>query len=328
MSHVLGLHHVTAIASEPQRTVDFYAGLLGLRLVKRTVNFDDPETYHLYFGDATGGPGSIMTFFPWPGARRGRQGSGQVAVTAFAIAPEAIEFWKERLRRHGLGVEEVTVREVGAATERVLAFRDADGLLLELVAHPDAARRPAWEDAPGIPAAYAIRGFHAVTLWVREPAATERVLVDTLGFRLVHDDGDARRYAVGDGGPSALVDVRVATRVGTGVGGAGTVHHVAFAVADDAAELAVRERARAAGMQPTPVIDRQYFHSVYFREPGGILFELATLPPGFAVDEPADHLGERLMLPPQYEAHRGRIEESLPPIHLPAHDTPPGAPAV
>ena len=318
MSTILGIHHVTAIASDPQRNLDFYAGLLGLRLVKRTVNFDDPETYHLYYGDDVGNPGSIMTFFPWPGARRGRQGTGQVAVTSFSILPSAVGFWVERLVRQGVAYEGPVKRGPGGAeSEQVISFKDHDGLMIELVAHPGAEARPAWDGAPGIPREHAIHGFHAVTLWVDRGEATEKVLVDALGFRPVRDDATTRRFAVGDGGPGTLVDLRSVGGFVQGVGGAGTIHHVAFAVADDDAELAVRERVAQARLRPTPVIDRNYFRSVYFREPAGVLFELATNPPGFAIDEPVERLGERLMLPPQYEPNRAQIEAVLPRIHLP-----------
>lgn len=317
MTGILGLHHVTAIASDPQRNLDFYSGLLGLRLVKRTVNFDDPETYHLYYGDEVGTPGSIMTFFPWPGARRGRQGAGQVTVTSFSVLPSAIGFWVERLIRHNVQYTGPTKRGTGAYAETVVAFADHDGLILEIVGHQGAEARPAWGDAPGIAREHAIHGFHGVTLWVEKGEATERVLLDTLGFRALHEDGTTRRYGVGDAGPGTLVDVRVVGGVGRGAGGAGTVHHVAFAVEDDAAELAMREQVGRAHLHPTPVIDRNYFHSVYFHEPGGVLYELATNPPGFAIDEPVERLGERLMLPPQYEPHRAEIESVLPRIHLP-----------
>jgi predicted esterase/catechol 2,3-dioxygenase-like lactoylglutathione lyase family enzyme len=308
---------VTAIAGDPQRNLDFYSGLLGLRLVKRTVNFDDPQTYHFYFGDEAGTPGSIMTFFPWPGARRGRQGSGQVAVTSFAVLPSAIGLWVERLVRHGVRFEGPTRRGSGPDSEQVLAFKDHDGLMLEIVGHPGAEARPAWGGAPEIPREHAIHGFHGVALWVERADATERVLVDTLGFRAGREDGTTKRYAIGDGGPGTLVDVREIGGFGRGGGGAGTVHHLAFAVEDDATQLSVRERVERAQLHPTPVIDRSYFHSVYFREPGGVLYELATLPPGFAVDEPMDHLGESLKLPSQYEPLRAEIEAVLPRIHVP-----------
>lgn len=318
MSGILGIHHVSAIAGDPQRNLDFYSGLLGLRLVKRTVNFDDPQTYHLYYGDAVGTPGCIMTFFPWPGARSGRQGAGQLAVTSFAIVPGAVGFWLDRLLRHGVAYQQPVKRGSGADAEQVISFRDHDGLMLELVAHASAEPRPSWGEAPGIPREHAIHGFHGVTLWIDKPEATERVLVDTLGFRELREDGTTKRYTVGEGGPSRYVDVRTVGGFGVGAGGAGTVHHVAWAVDDDASELTMRDRVASSGLTATPVIDRSYFRSVYFREPGGVLYELATSGPGFAIDEPAERLGERLMLPSRLEANRAEIEAILPRLHLSA----------
>ncbi|HKI96198.1 MAG TPA: VOC family protein [Gemmatimonadales bacterium] len=323
MARVHGIHHVTAIASDPQRNVDFYAGFLGLRLVKRTVNFDDPQTYHFYFGDATGHPGTLLTFFPWPHARRGRHGTGQVAVTSFAVLPHAIGFWLERLVARGITYQGPTKRGTGASAETVITFADPDGLLLEIVGTPQAEARPGWDAGPGIQVEQSIRGMHAVTLWADDSASTERVLVDTLGFRPVDEEGTIKRFAAGDGASGTLVNLRAVGDWGVGVSGAGTVHHVAWRVPDDVAQLAARDGVIAAGLHPTPVIDRNYFHSVYFREPGGVLFELATDPPGFAIDESPEHLGERLMLPPQYEPHREAIELVLPPIHLPT--TPDGS---
>ena len=318
MSDILGIHHVTAIASDPQRNVDFYAGILGLRLVKRTVNFDDPQTYHLYYGDEVGTPGSIMTFFPWPGARRGRIGAGQVAVTSFAVLPSAIGFWVERLVRHGVDHKGPVRRgPVGPDVEQVISLTDPDGLLLEIVGHPSAEERPAWAEAPGIPRGHAIHGFHGVTLWLDNATRSEKVLTDTLGFRPLREDDSTRRFVAGAGGAGTFVDLRTVGDFTRGAGGAGTVHHVAFRVPNDPAQLTVRDTVTRAGLHPTPVIDRNYFHSVYFREPGGVLFELATDPPGFAIDEPVEHLGEQLKLPPQYEPHRAEIESILPPIHLP-----------
>ena len=316
MTGIGGIHHITAIASDPQRNLDFYAGLLGLRLVKRTVNFDDPGTYHFYFGDEVGNPGSILTFFPWPGAHRGRQGPGQAAVTSFAIAPGSVGFWIERMVRYGIPYEGPAAHPIGAG-EQVISFKDPDGLLLELVATEAAEARPAWGEAPGIPSQRAIHGFHAVTLWVEQGEETTQVLIHTLGFRAVGEEGSLRRLSIGDGGPGTIVQVRATGGFVQGVGGAGTVHHVAWRVPDDASQLALRARIRSAGLDPTPVIDRNYFHSVYFREPGGVLYELATNLPGFAIDEPVERLGERLMLPPQYEPDRSRIETVLPPVHLP-----------
>ncbi len=313
-----GIHHVTAIASDPQRNLDFYAGLLGLRLVKRTVNFDDPGTYHFYFGDETGSPGSLLTFFPWPGAHRGRPGPGQVAVCSFAILPAAIGFWIERMVRYAVPYEGPEIRQIGTAEpERVISFKDPDGMLLELVGTDAARDRPVWVQAPGISADNAIRGFHSVTLWVERSEKTVHTLVDTLGFRHTAEAGSTLRLSAGAGGPGTIVQVRTTGAFVPGVSGAGTVHHVAWRVPDDQAQLAMRSRVATAGLDPTPVIDRTYFHSVYFREPAGVLYELATNSPGFAIDEPVERLGEHLMLPPQYEPHRAQIEAVLPAVHLP-----------
>jgi len=315
VTNVQGIHHVTAIAGDPQRNVDFYAGLLGLRLVKRTVNFDDPQTYHLYYGDEVGTPGSIMTFFPWPGARRGRAGTGQVAVTSFAILPGAVGFWLQRLVRHGVRYQGPAKRgPAGDASEQVIAFADPDGLPLELVATAAAESRPAWADAPGIARDHAIHGFHAVSLWLSDSAASEKILIDTLGLRQLSEDGSTRRFVAGDGGPGTIVDIRTVGDFPRGVGGAGTVHHVAFRVPDDDAELQIRAQVSKAGLHPTAVIDRNYFHSVYFREPGGVLFEIATDDPGFAVDEPLASLGEALKLPRFLEPRRAELEAKLPPL--------------
>ena len=322
MTNVLRIHHVTAIASDPQRNVDFYAGLLGMRLVKRTVNFDDPQTYHFYYGDASGSPGSILTFFPMPGARRGRVGTGQVAVTSFAVQPQAIGFWIERLLKHGVACRGPEQRGAPGDLETVLAFKDPDGLLLEIVGHAGAAARPAWSGAAGIAEADALRGFHSVSLWVEAGEPSERVLTQALGFRSASDVGASKRFVIGDGGPGNRVDVRTVAGYGRGLGGAGTVQHVAWCVSDDDAQMQVREQVITAGLHPTTQVDRNYFRSVYFREPGGVLFELATIPPGFAIDEDVAHLGEALKLPAQFEPERAAIERVLPAIHLPGEAAP------
>lgn len=318
MSRILGLHHVTAIASDPQRNLDFYTGVLGLRLVKLTVNFDDPGTYHFYFGDADGTPGSIMTFFPWPDGRGGRHGTGQVAVTSFAIAPSAVGFWVERLLRHNVKYQGPVKSGRGADAESVIAFKDPDGLMLELVAHGSAgaAGGSPWNGA-GIEPANAIRGFHKVTLWVEQGDATSRVLTETMGFREHSEEETTRRFVVDTGGPAKILDVRSIGGFGRGGDGVGVVHHVAFAVADDDAEVAMRETVIASGLRPTPVIDRTYFRSVYFREPGGVLYELATIPPGFTLDESREQLGTSLRLPPRFESSRAQLEAELPALRLP-----------
>jgi glyoxalase family protein len=314
MFHSSGLHHLTAIATDPQRNLDFYAGTLGLRFVKQTVNFDDPGTYHLYYGDATGRPGSILTFFPWPGARRGRVGVGQVAETQLAIPTSALAFWIQRLTEHQIAFAGPVRRFDG---ESVLTFTDHDGLPLALVATDAAASQPGWDGGVGVPEPMSIRGMHAVTLWVRQLDATAAVLRTALGMREVEVSGDIARFAAGDGGPGTLVDVRAWKTGAGGSGGAGTVHHIAFRAADDDTEFGLRAQVTAAGLPITEQIDRTYFRSMYFREPGQVLFELATDAPGFAVDESLESLGASLQLPSQHEHLRAALRERLIPLHRP-----------
>lgn len=308
-----GIHHVTAIASDPQRNLDFYAGVLGLRLVKRTVNFDDPTTYHFYFGDADGTPGSIMTFFPWPDARRGRQGSGQIAVTSFAILPSSVGFWIERFIKYQVEFSQPISR---FEDERVIAFKDRDGFMGELVAHSSAESRPKWA-GQSVPAEHSVRGIYSVTLWQDSCDLTGKLLTDTLGFRAVREQASIFRFAAAPGEIASIVDLRCVPGLWPGVMGAGTVHHVAFRASDDIAQAKIRTELVSLGFNVTPVIDRDYFHSVYFREPGGVLFEIATDTPGFAVDEPAQSLGHALKLPQWLESRRFEIEALLPNIRLP-----------
>lgn len=317
-----GIHHVTAIASDPQRNLAFYAGVLGLRLVKRTVNFDDPTTYHFYFGDETGTPGTILTFFPWPDARRGRQGAGQVAVTSLAIVPGSVGFWLERLLRQHVPFEQPVTR---FDDERVIAFKDPDGLLLELVAHPSAEQWTAWGGGT-IPTEHAIRGVYSVTLWEDGHRQTAELLTGELGFQLVREQGSIYRYAVPHGttqggvhpsSPGTILDLRVVPGLWRGVMGAGGVHHVAFRAESETVQMVVHDALAAAGHNVTPQLDRDYFRSVYFREPGGVLFEVATDAPGFTVDEPVDQLGRALKLPAWLEPRRFEIEALLPNVHLP-----------
>jgi glyoxalase family protein len=307
----MGIHHITAIAGEPQRNLDFYAGILGMRLIKLTVNFDDPATYHLYYGDATGHPGSILTFFPWPGGRRGRQGTGQAATVALQIPSSSLGYWIERLLTHQIRYEGPSRR----FDEQVLSFSDPDGLLLELVAtaRPEGA---GWADGP-VPAEHAIRGLHGTTIWEDGDVGTSGFLERTIGFRAAGEDGNLWRFESLARGAGAVVYLRRAPGFWRGAGGVGTVHHVAFRAPSDEAQLAKRAEIEAQGFGITPVIDRQYFHSVYFHEPGGVLFEIATDGPGFTVDEPLEELGTHLKLPPMYEASRAEIERVLPPVRLP-----------
>ena len=314
MYRTTGLHHLTAIASDPQRNLDFYAGTLGLRFIKQTVNFDDPGTYHLYYGDASGRPGTILTFFPWPTARRGRVGAGQVAETQLAIPTSALAFWIQRLTERQVPFQGPTRR---FDSETVLTFTDFDGMPLALVATDAAASLPGWDGGVGVSDAMSVRGMHAVTLWVHRLAETASVLTDALGFREIARSADVVRYAVEDAAPGTLVDVKEFPTGPGGSGGAGIVHHVAFRALNDDAEFGIRTQVAAAGLQITEQIDRTYFRSMYFREPGHVLFELATDAPGFAVDESADQLGESLQLPPQHEHLRDTLRAHLPTLHRP-----------
>src|SRR5215210_3573485 len=311
MAQTTGIHHVTAISGEPQRNVDFYAGALGLRLVKKTVNFDDPETYHLYYGDGAGHPGTIMTFFPWAQAPGGRIGAGQLVVTSFSIPAASLGFWTERLIEEGVRFE----KPRGRFGETVLTFEAPDRLRIELVAADDG--RPEWSEGT-VPAEHSVRGFHHVSLAVEITQSTVNLMTKTLGFGQVDETEGRVRLAAGDGGPGNTVDVIEATGFPSGSMGVGTVHHVAFRVPDEETQVALREELSALGYNVTPVLDRNYFRSIYFREPGGILFEIATDPPGFAVDEAEAELGTHLKLPPWLETRRDRLEGVLPPLRMPS----------
>ncbi|MBI3976234.1 MAG: ring-cleaving dioxygenase [Armatimonadetes bacterium] len=309
---LLGIHHVTAIAGDPQRNVEFYAGTLGLRLVKITVNFDDPGTYHLYYGDEVGHPGTILTFFPWPGAPRGRRGTGQVTVTAFAIPRGAAGYWADRLKGPGVEVEGPSER----FGEPVLALRDPDGLALELIAGESTGAGAPWAGGP-VEAEAAIRGFHSVTLTEAAAEATTQFVGDLMGFAPVACEGDRQRFRIsvaGASGPGGLVDVLSRPDSPRGMVAVGTVHHVAWRIAAADGQRAWRRDLDEAGVEVTPIVDRRYFHSIYFREPGGVLFEIATDPPGFTIDEPRERLGARLQLPAWLEPARAQIEERLPPL--------------
>jgi len=312
MPDILGLHHVTAIASDPQKNIDFYAGVLGLRLVKLTVNYDDPTTYHLYYGDGQGHPGTIMTFFPWPGAVAGRIGTGQLTVTSFAVPEKSIGYWKKRLTGYNRSVRETR----SEFDEELLFFTDPDGLQLELIATPHANPNRVWSRGP-VPSDSAIRGFHRVTLSESGYERTASLLTDTLGFKRLQENGPRFRYGVSTGMPGTIVDLICVPEGQPGRVAVGTVHHVAWRTATDQQHQAWRETIRDLQYDVTPVIDRTYFHSIYFREPGGVLFEIATDPPGFAVDEPADRIGSSLVLPLWLEGERPELERILPPVHLP-----------
>jgi glyoxalase family protein len=299
-----GIHHITAITADAPANVDFYARALGLRLVKKTVNFDAPDVYHLYYGDERGSPGSILTFFEFPGARRGRPGAGMVHHIAWRVgSAAALDFWEARLRAEGVAVSH--------RDERLLVFSDPEGLELAVLAD-ESGEPPLAAQAAGIPPEHALLGFAGVHAFGVDPEMGRPLFEGALDFERLAED----RWRIGGEQRSALYVIDPAPP-DPGIQGAGTVHHIAWSSKDDAEQDEWRERVTAAGAHPTRIIDRQYFHSVYFREPGGVLFELATRGPGFDVGEPLAHLGESLRLPPQHEPLREHLERSLAPLPNP-----------
>ncbi|HWO75317.1 MAG TPA: ring-cleaving dioxygenase [Bacillus sp. (in: firmicutes)] len=302
-----GIHHITAIVGNPQENVDFYAGVLGLRLVKRTINFDDPGTYHFYFGDEVGNPGTIMTFFPWPNAYKGRIGSGQVGVTSFVVPTGSFPFWEERLKKFN-----VEVTKSSRFGEDYLNFEDPHGLQLELVER-EPGKKSEWSFGE-VTSEVAIKGFGGATLLSARPAYTAKLLEETMGLEKIGEDGEYVRFqATADIGN--IIDMKLSP-VPKGMMGAGTVHHIAYRAKNDEDQLDWKSHVESAGFGVTPVQPRQYFNAIYFREYGDILFEIATDPPGFTLDEPQDSLGEKLMLPDWYEPQRDKIEKVLLPFKV------------
>jgi glyoxalase family protein len=305
-----GIHHVTAIAGRARRNLNFYTGTLGLRLVKKTVNFDDPRTYHFYYGDEAGHPGSILTFFPWEYAAAGRAGIGETLEIAFRVPEASIGYWIHRFVERGVR-HEVRLKRFG---ESVIPFADPDGTRLALVAVRGIEAEGTWSGNE-VPSDHAIRGIHSVTLLLKEAAATAAILTGVLGFAEAGRDGSLIRYRAGGTSVGGIVDLREAGEFLAGRFGAGSVHHIAFRASDDAAQAAMVEQLAANhGIRTTEQKDRKYFRSVYFREPGGVLFEIATDDPGFTVDEPLESLGGALQLPPRMETRRNEIESVLPPV--------------
>ncbi len=306
---ILGLHHVTAIASDPQRNLDFYTEVLGLRFVKKTVNFDDPGTYHFYFGDDAGTPGTILTFFPWPNGRRGTVGVGEVTHTAFSVPPTSISYWEQRLASKNVSLEGKQER----MGETVLTFSDPDGMKIELVRHAESGllRAPRFAD---VPVEHAIHGFFGVTMLERDARQTEAVLV-LLGFRKVAEEENRLRFSAAGDALGNHLDIVVDPKANPGCPGAGSVHHIAFRSKDYEDQ---RQWHAVIGkhLGVSPVMERDYFRSIYFREPGGVLFELATDIPGFAVDEPLDSLGEELRVPQWLSSNLVSMTEHLPAVTL------------
>jgi glyoxalase family protein len=312
-----GIHHVTAIASDPQQNVDFYTGVLGLRLVKVTINYDDPGSYHFYYGDTSGSPGTILTFFAWPGGHRGRPGTAQVTTTAFSVPEGSLGYWQERFTQHNIRHEPIVTRW----NEQVLTFTDPDGLRLELVAHREAENKTGWQDGP-VPLDAATRGFHSVALSLQNAERTVGLLTQTMGFTLLgqelpEQEGTRARYTTGEQDAARIVDILTRPAMPQGTVAVGNVHHIAWRTPNDAAQEAWQELLMRQRYQVSPVMDRQYFHSIYFREPGGVLFEIATDTPGFTADESLAQLGTHLKLPDWLEAQRPQVEQALPILRLP-----------
>jgi glyoxalase family protein len=309
MRSINGLHHITAIAGPAQENLDFYSGVLGMRLVKKSVNQDDPGTYHLFYADAEGHPGTDLTFFPWAQMATPRMGHGLAVEVDLEVPKDSLEFWGSRLEKYGARVSPIETR----FGDRTLPLVDPHGLRVALVEPARVPDRPfsPWEHST-VPAERQVRGLYGAQLWERSLAPTTEFLTSVLGFRKVAEENGWTRYGFDDG--AGILDIREAAEERRGAWGVGSVHHLAWRVDDGAHQAAVRARVEAAGRHPTPVIDRFWFKSVYFQEPGGVLFELATDGPGFAVDEDREHLGETLVLPPWLEPARGRIEAVLPPL--------------
>ena len=317
---IAGIHHITAIAGNAQRNYDFYTKVLGLRMVKRTVNFDDPGTYHFYYGNENGAPGTILTFFPWEGIVGGRSGTGMATEIGYSVPAGSLEFWSERFKQHAVGVQPQTER----FGETILPFQDPDGLNIDLIVPKGADNRQGWT-TPEVAASAATKGFHSVTLTLKSIGPTASILTDVFGYQLKGQEGDRYRYvtaaaasgtAGSPGHPASIVDLVEAPKGVRGLNGGGTNHHVAFRVPNEDVQMEYREKILSRGLHITPKINRDYFYSLYFREPGGVLFELATDNPGFTVDEPLNELGTHLKLPDQYEASRGTIEKTLPALAL------------
>ena len=304
-NNILGLHHITAIAGDAQRNYDFYTKVLGLRLVKKTVNFDDPGTYHFYYGNETGDPGTILTFFPWPRVKQGRNGAGMATNIGYSVPVGSLDFWNDRLEQNLVHHDEIAEK----FGEKYLSFTDPDGLQITLVATDDT--RTPWTTAE-VNSDVAIRGFHSITLTLRDAKPTADVLTEVFGYRLLKQEGNLYRFVTDAIGNAAIVDLLEDVNAQPGVVAGGTNHHVAFRVKDDKVLMDYRQKVVARGLYITEKIDRNYFYSLYFREPGGVLFEIATDNPGFATDETVEELGLGLKLPAQYEAERATIEKHLP----------------
>lgn len=305
-NRILGLHHITAIANNAKRNLDFYTQVLGLRLVKKTVNFDDPGTYHFYFGNETGTPGTILTFFPWEGIGPGTNGTGLATHIGYSVPKGSLGFWKERLQQFNVNVEESEI-----FGEKLISFKDPDGLQLQFIESSTPDDRKIWT-TDDITDENGLKGFHNVTLTLKKADPTVKVLTDILGYNLQQQEGERSRFVTDAIDTANLIDIIENDKLPAGRNAAGTNHHIAFRVANDDILMEYHDKVMASGLNITPKINRDYFFSLYFREPGGVLFEIATDNPGFTVDEPLNELGTHLKLPTQYESMRAQVEQSLP----------------
>ncbi len=313
---IQGIHHITALASDPQRNIDFYVGLLGLRFVKRTINFDAPDVYHLYYADAVGTPGTVLTFFPFPNASRGRRGAGEVSRIAFSAPASSIDFWIDRLSKKGITFDGPETK----GADQVISFQDPDGLLIQIEFGAGELPVQAW-DLGIVPAEHSLRGFSGFTMYVADPELSAGFLTEILGAQNAGTNGTSSVYTLGPRPTGARIELVKAKNESWARQSAGSIHHIAWRVPDDSVQELWRKKIADAGYNATDMVDRQYFHSIYFREPGGILFEIATDGPGFTIDEPFEALGQRLQLPPWYEHRRSAIERHLIPVSDPTSTT-------
>lgn len=304
-----GIHHLTAIASDPARNVAFYTQVLGLRLVKKTVNYDDPSTYHTYFGDDSGVPGTLLTFFPIPNARHGRPGSGQITAFAFQAPQGSLTYWKQRLQQKGVS----GISEDNRFGDAVVAFKDPDGFLVELIETAETLPITPPRNAD-VPAEYALHGFHGLSMSLRDTAPSVKLLTGLMGAVKEKTEGFRTRYRLGQGAQQARIDLLELPDLAPGTNGAGIVHHIAWRTPDNHSQQHCLETLQKEGFNVSPITNRNYFKSIYYREPGGVLYEIATDPPGCTIDEPLETLGQKLMLPPWAEAKRAEIEKALPPL--------------
>lgn len=304
-----GIHHITVMASDPQNNYNFYTQTLGMRFIKKTVNFDAPDVYHLYYGDEKGSPGTILTFFPFPDARRGKRGTGEINIVSFSVPSNSLQYWMNRLA-------ELAINFDGPKNKfghEYISLLDPDGMKIEIVADTNADSIEGWFNGD-VPAEHSIRKFFSSTFYLSDAKPTEKLLTQVMGAKLIASEGNVRRYTLGEKESLVFVDIIEDASIPRGISGAGTVHHIAWRTANDEEQLNWRAKVSEYGLYPTEVVDRDYFHSIYFREPGGILFEIATDPPGFMIDESFENLGTELKLPAWHEPKRKLIEQILVPL--------------